>query len=400
MLSLEEALAAVLSGVSPATAQVEVPLEKAQGRYLAHTVGARSDHPPFTNSSMDGYALAGATPRDSVLPVQGESRCGGPLPGPLAPGTAMRIFTGAPLPGGASSVIPQEDVLVLDQGRIQLRAALEDRQNVRYAGEDFRQGEVLFQPGHRFRAWDIAVLATAGISPVAVRPRARALVFATGDELVLPGQPLAAGQIYESNRLATLLALEDLGVEATDGGLLADDLSALRQIVARAAEFDFIITSGGASVGDYDLVRQVFAESGDIRFWRARIKPGKPLAFGRLHERAHFFALPGNPVSSLVTFKLFVEPAVIRWHGGRPAQGELRATADSDFHRQPGRTEFLRARLHSTGGALGVHVFAGQGSHRVGPLKDTNALVRLEADAAGFSRGEQLRVIPLTLDFS
>lgn len=311
----------------------------------------------------------------------------------------MRIFTGAPLPEGASTVIPQEDV-VLEQGAIRLRQALEDRHNVRYAGEDFRRGDELYPPGHRLRAWDIAVLATAGISPVPVRPRARALVFATGDELVLPGQPLAAGQIYESNRLPTLLALEDLGVEAVDGGLLPDDLSALRQVVAQAEGFDFIITSGGASVGDYDLVRQVFAESGDIRFWRARIKPGKPLAFGRVRERAHFFALPGNPVSSLVTFKLFVEPAVSVWHGARPVRGGLRAVADNDFRRQPGRTEFLRGRLHSREGALVVHVFSGQGSHRVGPLKDTNALVRVEADAPGFQRGETLQVIPLTLDFS
>jgi len=228
--------------------------------------------------------------------------------------------------------------------------------------------------------------------------RPRALVVATGNELVTPGHNLAPGQIYESNRLATAIQLEELGVQVSDGGIVPDDAQALRALLARAHEFDFVITSGGASVGDHDLVKQVFADIGEIQFWKARIKPGKPIAFGRLGARTHFFALPGNPVSSLVTFKLFVEPAVVAWCHATPRLWELPARALNDFKREPGRMEFVRARLQSKDGELQATVLRGQGSHMLGTLRETNGLIRVAETSAGFATGERVSVIPLRLD--
>jgi molybdopterin molybdotransferase len=222
------------------------------------------------------------------------------------------------------------------------------------------------------------------------------MVVATGNELVAPGTALMPGQIYESNRLATLAQLETLGVEAVDGGTVRDDPTLLRQLLQRAGDdYDFLITSGGASVGDYDLVKQVFAEIGEINFWKVAIKPGKPVAFGRVGERTHFFALPGNPVSSLVTYKLFVEPAMYAWHHAVSPERALPAVAANDFHRRAGRTEFLRARLYVEDGRLMAEALRGQGSHMLAPLRAANGLIRIEADSEGHARGDAVTTISL-----
>ncbi len=398
MLTLEQAQTAILAGVRRGTRTETVPLARAPGRWLATDVVARVDHPGFDNSAMDGYAvhLADLAARGFRLPLSGESRCGD-APGMLVPGTTMRIFTGAPLPAGADTVVIQEDVK-RESDAIVFPHGVETDQNIRRRGEDFRAGEALYARGRRLRDFDLALLGAAGVADVTVCARPRALVVATGDELVAPGVPLKPGQVYESNSVATLALLAALGAEAVDGGTVRDDPAALHALLRDAAEYDFIVTSGGASVGDHDVVKQVFAEIGEIDFWRARIKPGKPIAFGHVGTRAHFFALPGNPVSSLVTFKLFVEPALIAWHGGALATIYLPATATADFRRRPGRTEFLRARLYSEDGRLSVQPLKGQGSHMVGPLRDTNGLIRIEADSTGFARGDSVRVMPLGLD--
>lgn len=398
MLTLEQAQAAILAGVRRAERAETVPLARATGRWLAADVAACVDYPGFDNSAMDGYAVrvADIATHGFRLPLAGESR-GGDAPGALAPGTAMRIFTGAPLPAGADTVVIQEDTRREGDGVI-FPHGVEVDQNIRRRGEDFRAGDALYARGRRLRAWDLALLAAAGIADVAVSARPRALVVATGDELVAPGAPLKPGQVHESNRFATLALLAALGAEAVDGGTVRDDPAALRALLRDAAAYDFIITSGGASVGDHDVVKQVFAEIGEIDFWKARIKPGKPIAFGHAGRRAHFFALPGNPVSSLVTFKLFVEPALVAWHGGAFAATYLPATAATDFRRRPGRTEFLRARLYGEDDRLYAQPLKGQGSHRVGPLRDTNGLIRIEHDSPGFARGESVRVLPLSGD--
>lgn len=395
MLTLEQAQAAILAAVRRGSRTETVPLTQALGRYVAAELRARTDHPGFDNSAMDGYAMrtADLAAHDFRLPLAGEARCGD-APGKLSPGTAQRIFTGAPLPAGADTVVIQEDVQV-ENGAVTLPRSVVPDQNLRRRGEDFRLGDVLYAPGRRLSAWDLALLATAGVAEVAVYARPRALVVATGDELVAPGAPLKPGQIYESNRLATLSLLAQLGADVSDGGTVRDDPAALRALLARAGDFDFIVTSGGASVGDYDVVKQVFAEIGTINFWKVRMKPGKPVAFGHIGERTHFFALPGNPVSSLVTFKLFMEPAIIAWHGGTPSTLSLTATATTGFHRRPGRTEFLRARLSTEQGQILAQPLKGQGSHMVGPLRDTNGLIRVEADSNGFETGDAVSVLLL-----
>lgn len=400
MLTLAEARSAIIERLRRSESNESVPLESAVGRILAGPVRARVDNPAFDNSAMDGYALRRADLQSSSkrLPVVGESACGD-APATLAAGTAMRIFTGAPLPHGADAVVMQEEVTVRDgNAEFAPNAGLDN--NVRRRGEDFRAGDVLFDRGRRLSPLDIALLSAAGNAVVDVFTRPRVLVFATGDELIAPGQPLKPGQIYESNRIATILQMRALGADVVDGGTVADNADAIRGVLRNARDFDFVVTSGGASVGDRDLVKGIFAEIGSIDFWRVKIKPGKPLAFGRVGERTHFFALPGNPVSSLMTFKLFVEPALLAWSNAPHFELKLQAIALNDCKRAPGRVEFLRARLSVQAGVLHAEVLRGQGSHMLGTLRETNGLIEVDAESEGFKRGAQITAIPLTLDIA
>jgi len=395
MLTLAEAQSAILARIVPGKKTESVALAHAMGRFTAAPITACVDNPSFDNSAMDGYALrhADLAAHHFNLPVVGESSCGS-RPQTLAPGTAMRIFTGAPLPMGANAVVMQEDVRRTGN-QAQFPESISPGDQVRRRGEDFCAGDTLYKSGRRLAAHDLALMSAAGLSQVEVVVKPRVLVIATGDELVAPGQPLEPGQIYESNRLATLLLLAQLGADAVDGGTVRDDPQVLRALLAQSGEYDFVVTSGGASVGDHDLVKKVFAELGEISFWKAKIKPGKPVAFGRLGTRTHFFALPGNPVSSLVTFKLFVEPALYAWHGGEHLQWELPAMVVNDFRRKPGRMEFLRARLWSENNELRAECLKGQGSHMLGTLRHTNGFIRIGEDSEGFAAGARVTVIPL-----
>jgi molybdopterin molybdotransferase len=398
LLTLAEAQQALMTAVVPAGASENVTLAEAHGRFLAADLHAWVDNPAFDNSSMDGYALAlaDAIAADFALPLAGEARCGD-APGRLSPGSTMRIFTGAPLPAGADTVVIQEDIK-LDGGQVSFPRSIRPGANIRRRGEDFRAGERLYGPGRRLSAYDLALISAAGVEHLPVYKRPRVLVVATGDELAAPGTPLTPGQIYESNRLATLVQLRQLGADAVDGGTVSDDATALRALLKTSGGYDFVITSGGASVGDHDLVKQVFAEIGEIAFWKVKIKPGKPIAFGRVGERTHFFALPGNPVSSLVTFKLFVEPALAAWYHSTYRLPELPALAANDFHRHPGRMEFLRARLYTENGALLAECLRGQGSHQLAALRATNGFIKIGEDSAGFAQGERVVAVAADVD--
>ncbi len=398
MISVEEARAAIVAGVSPGSDTETVALASSKGRFLAEEVRALVDNPAFDNSAMDGYAvrLSDVVAGRSRLPVAGESRCGDAA-ATLPDGSVMRIFTGAPVPAGADAVAIQEEV-TREGAQALFHASVQTGENIRRRGEDFHAGELLYSPGTRLRSLDIALMGTAGIAAVKVLCPPRALVLATGNELVTPPAQLRPGQIYESNRLVTLLQLRDLAVSAEDGGIVPDDVTALRRMLASASDYDFVITSGGASVGDHDLVKQVFSEIGEINFWKVRVKPGKPLAFGRIGSRTHFFALPGNPVSSMVTFKLFVEPAIFAWHRASARYIALKAKAVNGFQRSPGRTEFLRGHAQVRQGKLFVRVLRAQGSHMVGAMRETNVLVRLEAEESGFDEGAEVTIVPLTID--
>lgn len=395
MLTLEQARAAILDRVTAQRDTETVPLPRVRGRFIATVIQAHVDNPAFDNSAMDGYALhvPDLEKTEGRLPLMGEASAGSAV-GALAPGSCMRIFTGAPIPMGANAVVMQEEA-TRDGDTVMFPRDVTVGAHIRRRGEDFRKDDALFMPGQRINAFQVALLATAGVAQVPVYKRPRVLVVATGDELVAPGEPLALGQIYESNRVATLAQLEQFGADVVDGGTVPDDPARLRALLKESDDYDFIITSGGASVGDRDVVKQVFAEIGQIDFWKASIKPGKPIAFGRIGERTHFFALPGNPVSSLVTYKLFVEPALTVWHHGTPDDRLLPATSANAFERQPGRTEFLRARLFMQGGRLMAETLKGQGSHMLGPIRHTNGLIRVEMESAGFKAGDTVTVMPL-----
>lgn len=397
MLTLAEAQAKIFSGLKRAVETETLPLSKASGRFLAQDVSAIVANPAFDNSAMDGYALhtADLNPDMAVLPLQGEASCG-MAPDELAPGTTMRIFTGAPLPRGADTVEIQENVTA-ENTNIVFRETISVNQNIRRQGEDFAEGQLLYKKGKQLLPMDLGLLASAGIAELKVFRQPRVLVIATGNELVKPGRALEPGQIYESNKLVTLLQLQALGMDAVDGGTVGDNPQALHERMAASTEYDFVVTSGGASVGDHDLVKQVFSSLGSINLWRVKIKPGKPVAFGLIGDKTHFFALPGNPVSSLVTFKLFVEPALYNWNHAEHLQLELNAIAENDFQRRAGRMEFLRARLFTENGVLKAEALPGQGSHMLGTLRHTHGLIRISEESAGFNSGDGVSVIPLHL---
>lgn len=395
MLSLEEAQDAIIKSLCCCDEQESVLLVEAYNRFLAEDVAAQVDNPAFDNSAMDGYAVntAQLVSAGFRLPLQGEASAGS-APGTLTPGSTMRIFTGAPVPQGADAVVIQEDIR-READTVTFPQTVQPGQNIRTTGQDFSRGDQLLRKGRRMSAPDLALMSAAGVPQLPVFRRPKVLVVATGDELVAPGDPLAPGQIYESNRLATLLQVRALGADAVDGGTVADEPEAVRNILKNATQYDFIITSGGVSVGDHDLVKKIFAEIGEINFWKVRIKPGKPVAFGRLGNKTNFFGLPGNPVSSLVTFLLFVQPAIIAWHHGKPQPLYLTARVKNSHRRHAGRTEFLRGKLYSEKSETRVDLLKGQGSHMLGTLKDSNCLIRVEHDSEGFAAGDTVTVWPL-----
>ncbi len=399
MLSLEEAQDAIIKNLHSCEEQESVALIHAHNRYLAEDVVAVVDNPAFDNSAMDGYAVNSVQLVNAgfELPLSGEASAGNP-PGTLALDSTMRIFTGAPVPMGADTVVIQEDIK-REGGIVVFPHSVQPGQNIRTTGQDFTRGQTLLKKGRRLSAPDLALASAAGVPQLPVYRRPKILVVATGDELVAPGEPLAPGQIYESNRLATLLQVSALGADAVDGGTVVDTPEAVRNILKKATEYDFVITSGGVSVGDHDLVKQVFAEIGEINFWKVRIKPGKPVAFGRLGDKTNFFGLPGNPVSSLVTFLLFVQPAILAWHHSKTRPLYLKATAKMAHRRHAGRTEFLRGRLTSENNEIKVEPLKGQGSHMLATLKDSNCLIRVEHDSEGFAAGEAVTVWPLPSAF-
>jgi molybdopterin molybdotransferase len=396
VLTLEQAQSAIMDVVKRADTTETVPLAEANGRFLAESATALVDNPAFDNSAMDGYAVSTQALVDSnfILPLQGEAACGD-APGKLIANTCMRIFTGAPLPEGADAVVIQEDIKV-DGSNIHFPHTTQPGQNLRLVGEDFKRGDAFFESGHRLTAADLALLSSAGVAEVKVWRKPRALVVATGNELVTPGQPLQPGQIYESNRLATSLLLQDLGVDVTDGGSVRDEPEEVRKVFEKAGDYDFVITSGGVSVGDHDLVKDAFSEIGKIEFWKVRVKPGKPVAFGHIGERCHFLGLPGNPVSSIVTFKLFLEPALFAWNHAPYRMQQEQAVLENDYTRRAGRTEFLRADVHvDADGVLHATILKGQGSHMIGTLAGANGLVRMESDLSELKSKQMVQVILL-----
>ena len=350
LLPYDEALQQLISQVSALATISSRPLMQALGEVLAETQQAGISVPSADNSAMDGYALntADLVNLNSVsLPVS-QRIAAGEAGNKLEPGTTARIFTGAPIPEGANAVIMQEQVVVEGDG-IRLQAAVEPGQNIRPAGNDIRRGDIILRQGMRLRAQDIGLAASVGLQTLPVFDKIRVGMFFTGDELAEPGTKLEPGKIYDSNRYTLYGLLKSLGCEIVDLGLVGDTLEATKRAMLDASgKADLVVTCGGVSVGEEDHVRIAIEQLGKLHLWRLRIKPGKPLAFGKINDTA-FIGLPGNPVSVFATFCLFVSP-VIKTLQGRLWQKPLATPirAGFDWPKPDTRREFLRARLEAS----------------------------------------------------
>lgn len=368
MLSLDDAIAAVLARVRPLPAE-RVPLAEASGRFLAADALAAVDLPPFPSSAMDGFALRAAdTP--GTLPVVERIAAGGPASRALAVGEAMAIATGGAVPEGADAIAPIEDVVEKDNeievGRVE-RAA-----HVRPAGGDIRTGEIVVPGGERLGPAQIGALAAAGIAEVECGRRPRAAILATGTELRQPGEPLGPGQIYEANGVLLESALRGAGAEVERLEPVADDETAQRAALERGLAGDLLVSTGGVSVGPHDLVRRLAGELGvEEVFWGVAVKPGRPVSFG-LRGETLMFGLPGNPVSTLVGFELFVRPAVLALQGARgPGPTFRRGRLAAAVRRNSARDQLIRARS----GDGGLEPLLGQESHMIARAAAADALV-------------------------
>ena len=349
LLPYDDALAALISQVQPLGEVVRLPLMQALGEVLAESQSAGINVPSADNSAMDGYALNTddlAVDNDILLPVS-QRIAAGESGARLQPKSAARIFTGAPIPEGANAVIMQEQVS-LENSSIRLHSIPAAGNNIRPAGNDIKIGDVILHKGCRLRAQDIGLAASVGLQTLPVFKRIRVGMFFTGDELVEPGEPLSPGKIYDSNRYTLYGLLKSLNCEIVDLGLVGDTLQATKTAMLAAADkADLVVTCGGVSVGEEDHVRIAIEQLGDLHLWRLRIKPGKPLAFGKINNTA-FVGLPGNPVSVFATFCLFVCPLIKTLQGENWQKPQaIKVKSAFDWPKPDSRREFLRARLET-----------------------------------------------------
>jgi molybdopterin molybdotransferase len=362
MLTVEEALEAILGRVGPLGTE-QVDLLGALGRVLAQSIVSRREIPPWANSSMDGYAVRAAdTGGGATLSVVGRVEAGAVPQGAVGRGEAMRIFTGAPLPDGADAVVPQEDVELTD-GQVRVRSAVEVAAFVRPRGEDVRVGDVVLEPGTLITPAEVGLLATLGHGQVLVHRRPRVAILSTGDELADLGVEPGPGQIPNTNTYSLMAQVLEAGAQPASLGVAPDRLDAIEQRVRDAREADVLVSSAGVSVGDLDLVRTALTRAGaELHLWQVAMRPGKPITFGSLGGRP-VFGLPGNPVSAMVTFELFVRPALLKMSGRRRlARPRVRARALAPIGNPGHRRGYLRVRLEATADGLGARLTGEQGS--------------------------------------
>jgi molybdopterin molybdotransferase len=398
-LKLADALARILAEVRPVAGSETLAVRSALGRVLAADVVSRIDVPSHTNSAMDGYALKGTdlpAEGETRLAVIGTSAAGRPFAGGVAAGQCVRIMTGAPMPAGADTVVMQENVS-RDGDTAVVRAGQRAGQHVRQAGEDIAAGSVALSAGTQLLPAQIGILGSLGIGEVAVRRRPRVAFFSTGDELRSVGEPLGEGQIYDSNRYTIFGMLTRLGVEVLDMGVVRDDRDEVEQAFRKAAAgADAIVTSGGVSVGDADYVTEVLERTGTVGFWKVAMKPGRPLAFGRIGD-ALFFGLPGNPNSVMATFYQLVRPA-LQALAGMPDPAPpltMPAISASPLRKKPGRREFQRGVLsRSDDGRLVVRKTGHQGSGVLSSMAAANCFIVLPEDSGPVSEGDEVTVQP------
>jgi molybdopterin molybdotransferase len=396
MIPVADATARILADVSGTTPEETIAVARGLGRVLARDVSAPFDVPPADNSAVDGYAVGASdlVPGGRVrLRVVADLPAGAVYTGSLEPGETLRIMTGAPMPRGADTVVPKE--LSEAAGDSVELGAVEPGANVRARGEDVRAGSVVLQAGGVLRPQDLGLVASLGYADIRVHRRPRVALLSTGDEVAEPGRPRRAGQIYDANRFSIGAMVESAGAETIDLGIVPDLRDVLRETLLQAAEgADVVITSGGVSVGDYDLVKSVLGEIGGIDFWQVAMQPGRPLAVGRI-ARAQFFGLPGNPVASLLCFHLFVRPALWKLGGRtRLAPEYVTATAVEPMRKRMGRREFKRGVLRFTDSGFEVWTTGPQGSGILSSMVTANCLIILEEDRGDVQPGERVLVEP------
>jgi molybdopterin molybdotransferase len=381
-MSVQEALTNMLAQITPVSECVTVPLANLQGHILAADVLSPLNMPPFDNSAMDGYAFRFAEWQDGcAMPMAGTALAGQPFSGDIPAGACLRIMTGAQVPAGLDTVIMQEHTAPSSEG-VLFTQPPKAKANIRYLGEEIRTGDVVLKAGSRLHARALPLLATLGLPEVNVRRRLKVAIFSTGDELKLPGTPLQAGEIYDSNRYGIEAMLNRMGIECLNLGIIPDDPALLRDTFMQAAQSaDAIITSGGVSVGEADYTKDLLLELGEVGFWSVAMKPGKPFAYGKIREK-YFFGLPGNPVSAFVTFYQLVQPA-LRKLAGEMAVAPLRipAIAEHNFRSAKNRVDFQRGLISvSADGLITVRSTGAQGSGMFTSLCAANCFVIVEKD--------------------
>lgn len=398
MLSVDETGRLVASRLSPTEELETVALHDADGRILAADLVAGLALPPFTNSAVDGYAVGGTdVPLTDAVAVTIATRVqAGASGAAVRPGTAARIFTGAPMPEGADTVFMQEDVRLGDDGRVVLPAGLRHGANVRPAGEDVALGHTVLRAGHRLRPQDVALAAALGHSTLVVRARVRVAIFSTGDEIVEPGAPRGPAQLHDSNRFMLAAMNRRLGALVTDLGILPDDPDLIAETLRAAATgHDLILTSGGVSTGEADHVKTSVERVGSLVFWRVAIKPGRPVAMGVI-SGTPFIGLPGNPVASFVTFAMIARPAIAALGGAAPETlRRIEVRAAFRYRKKAGRREFVRVGLtRGTDGVLAAAKFPREGAGLLSSLVETDGLVELDEETIAIEPGAIVSFLP------
>ncbi len=401
MLSIEEALDKIRSGIAPLATE-EIFVADALGRVLAEDVIATLSHPPQAVSAMDGYAVRAedVAKVPATLTRIGEAAAGHEFAGEVGPGECTRIFTGGALPRGADCIVIQEDTDV-DGDRITIKEAASPGAWVRAEGLDFAAGRVLLQAGRVMTARDVGLAAAAGATWVRVRRKPRIAILSTGDEIVMPGAPMRPDQIVSSNSVALVAYAQVLGAEGTSIGVAEDRPESLRERLKDAAGYDILVTSGGASVGDHDLVQSVFGDEGlELGFYKIAMRPGKPLIFGTIGD-TYLLGLPGNPVSTGVTSALFLKAAVERMLGIEPGPLYQAARLGRDLKPNGKRLDFMRARLEANDSELPTATpFERQDSSMMALFADAGCLVMREIGAPAAKTGDIVKIVPLGFSLS
>ena len=399
LLSVDDALTRIEERITAVVETETIPLGGACGRILARDVVASMNLPPHMNSAVDGYAFAHAdlaSGMETVLPVSGRAAAGHPLGEPAGRATAVRIFTGAPMPDGTDTVMMQEDCIVED-GRVRLKQGIRKGANRRQAGEDVAEGSVALAAGRRLSPADLGLSAALGYCQLPVFRQLRVALISTGDEVRDPGTTLPPGMIYDANRFMLAALLGELGCSVTDFGIRPDREAALADTLATASTgHDLIVTSGGVSTGEEDHVKSAIERLGRLHFWRLAIKPGRPVALGQI-GRVPLIGLPGNPVAALVTFGVLARPLILKLAGAAPFPPRLfPVRVGFAYRKRPGRREYVRASLHREGTDLIALKYPRDGAGILSSITQSEGLVVVDEETSEVAPGMNVDFLPFS----